>query len=198
MHFLANYAIAQPRFGVRRVTTENHQFLRLLGSDGTWDRFEANWRAQCENFSEDFEQFSPSSLEVLRAEALSPTKDTGIYALLSEGGNFDAVVMGNSVYIPGYQEKVLRIRHLLLSPFFDFGDYGIETYSKVLSRMVARTISLAMGDMPSPHIKFHLRSPGDREFFAVAAEVFQNLDDFYDVAIRGAWLHMSIRQHAVD
>lgn len=180
------------------MSTDNHQFLRLLGSDGTWERFEANWRAQCENFSEDFEQFSPSSLEVLRSEANKPTKDTGVYALLSDAGNFDAVVLANSVHIPGYQEKVLRVRHLLLSPYFDFGDYGIEAYSKVLSRMVARTIALAMHDMPSPHVKFHLRSPGDREFFAVAAEVFRDADNFYDVAIRGAWLHMSIRQQTVD
>jgi len=106
--------------------------------------------------------------------------------------------LANSVHIPGYQEKVLRVRHLLLSPYFDFGDYGIEAYSKVLSRMVARTIALAMHDMPSPHVKFHLRSPGDREFFAVAAEVFRDADNFYDVAIRGAWLHMSIRQQTVD
>ena len=183
---------------IKAVSLPNPDFVRLDLRDGTWAQFRENWRTQCESFGEDFDTYAQASLPVLQAEVENPTKDVGVFALRSESGNFDAVAMATSAHIPGYQEKVLRVRHLLLSPFFDFGDYAIDAYTRVLSRMATRTITLAMKGMPSRHIKFHLRSPGDREFFAVAAEVLSADVAFYDVAIRGSWLHMSIREPQAD
>jgi len=87
---------------------------------------------------------------------------------------------------------------MLLSPNFDFGEYAMGDYSRVLARMVVRTIALAVGELPSRHVKFHLRSPADREFFAASAEGISASDAFYDVAIKGSWLHMSLRIGEAD
>jgi len=174
-----------------------HELKRLKAADGSWAAFEADWSAQCVAFDEDFGQFAQATIGVLRdlAEQTPAPKAAATFGLWnSETGAFDAVAQLNSTLIPGHDGKVLRIRHLLLSPYFDFGDYPIETYSTVLSRMFAHTASLSVaGTFASRHIKFHLRSPADRQFFAGFVEPMAQLGIFSKVVMRGAWLYLSLK-----
>ena len=117
-----------------------------------------------------------------------------MFALKRDDGTFDAVCQANATFLPGYKGKVLRVRHMLLSPHFDFGEYPIEQYVQVLSRMFARTVHLAKSDLPSEHVKFHLRSPADRQFFEATLDAFTDTNLFDAVAIRGSWLYLTFNR----
>lgn len=171
----------------------DHQLAKLRASDGSWNEFEADWKAQCETFGEDFSQYAIGSIPVLKEVAADDRDDVGIYALRSEEGGFAAVAQVNSTLLPGYDGKVLRVRHMLLSPTLDYGELLLETYSSVLSRMFAQTVNLAFRSMPAEHVKFHLRSPADRQFFSTVLETLKEFDIFSSVAMRGSWLYLSLK-----
>ena len=99
----------------QKMADENlsHEFVRLLVADESWNEFEQNWRLQCEAHGEEFDQFATASLPVILEQATNPTKGVGVFGLRREDGQFDSVVQATSAFIPGYQEKVLRVRHLL-------------------------------------------------------------------------------------
>ena len=168
-----------------------HDLVKLNESDGSWDVFCTQWRDSCTSYGEDFETYARDAMPVLIDLVRQPKEGAGVYALRSEQGSFDAACQANSTYLPGYTGKVLRVRHLLMSPHFDFGDYPIEDYSRVLARMFSRTIELAKSDLPSEHIKFHLRSPADRQFFEAMTEALQ-AGGMSNVALKGAWLYLTL------
>lgn len=170
----------------------DHHLEKLLVSTGTWGLFEADWRAQCGAFGEDFDQYAIGSLPVLREMAEQSNPEVAVVALRADDGSYAAVAQVNSTHLPGYEGKVLRVRHMLLSPTFDFGELSIEDYAGVLSRMFSRTVSLAFSDMPSQHVKFHLRSPADRQFFSNALTALKDFELFNSVAMRGAWLYLTL------
>ena len=171
-----------------------YQFVRLLSSDGSWGIFEEDWKSQCADYGEDFEQYASASLPVLKEQATNPTPGVSVYALEREGSGFDSVVQATAAFIPGYSERVLRVRHMLMSPHFDFGDYGVDDYAKVLVRTFLSAAELAeSGEQSSRHIKFHLRSPAEREFFTAMLVPLGKAERFTDVAIKGAWLHMTLK-----
>ncbi|MBA4763495.1 hypothetical protein [Sphingomonas sp.] len=173
-----------------------HHLIKVLTSDGSWERLAEQWGRQCADYGEDFDGYALDAIPVLRDLAVDDRSDAGVFGLLREDGTFDAVCQANSTHLPGYTGKVLRVRHLLLSPYFDFGEYPIEDYVKVLARMFARTVGLAKSDLRSEHVKFHLRSPADRQFFEATIEVFENATEFDGVAIRGSWLYLTLNQAA--
>lgn len=83
---------------------------------------------------------------------------------------------------------------MLLSPTLDYGELPIEAYAWVMSRMFSRTVYLAIKDMPSEHVKFHMRSPADRQFFQSALSTLKDLEIFSNVAMRGAWLYLTLNK----
>lgn len=165
---------------------------RLLVADGSWNDFEADWRDQCENFGEDFDQYAIGSLPVLKSLAADQSDDTRVMALKSGDGSFSSVLMLNRAVLPGYAGHVLRVRHMLLSPSFDFGEHDIEQYASVLSATFSRAVGLAFVGMPAKHVKFHMRSPTEYKIFSNALTVLSGVKAFTDVAIRGAWLYLSL------
>lgn len=169
----------------------NHELVRLVEANGSWQRFLDQWRDRCASFGEDFESYARDAMPVLAELAQNPKENAGVYSLLSDQGEYDAVCQANSTYLPGIIGKVLRVRHLLMSPYFDFGEYPIEDYSRVLARMFARTVDLAKNGLPSQHVKFHLRSPADRQFFEAMGEVLQ-AGGLSNVALKGAWLYLTL------
>ncbi len=172
----------------------DHQLEELRVEDGSWGDFEADWRNQCAAFQEEFEQYAVGSIPVLQSVAGEPRDDCGVFALKAEDGSFAAVAQVNSTNLPGYTEKVLRVRHLLMSPTHDFGDPSVEDYGKVLARMFTRTVNLAYSRMPSLHVKFHLRSPADQQFFYGVIDALKEFEIFTSVAMRGAWLYLSLKK----
>ena len=164
---------------------------QLTTADGSWAAMSDQWGQQCADFEEDFGGYALDALPVLRDLAAKPTPAAGVFALRRGGQEFEALCQANSTFLPGYTGKVLRVRHMLLAPRFDFGEYPIEDYVSVLSAMFARSVYLAKSALPSDHIKFHLRSPADRQFFEAGLGIIQEHSEFDSVKIRGAWLYMT-------
>jgi hypothetical protein len=171
-----------------------HTLEKITAEDGSWAALAEQWGQQCADFGEDLDGYALDAIPVLKELAEAPKPDAGVYALRREDGTFDAVAQVNSAFLPGYTGKVLRVRHLLLSPHFDFGEYPIEDYVIVLSRMFARTVALARNEPRSEHVKFHLRSPADRQFFEATISLFEESEVFETVAMRGSWLYLTLKQ----
>lgn len=170
----------------------SHKFEKLVPGDG-WDGLVAAWKAQCEALGEDFDGYASASLPVLEELAGKNDVSYTVFGLQDESsGEFDAVCSVNWTHLPGYTGKVLRVRNLLFAPKFDFGEFEVSDYALVLTRVFARAVGLAIGLMPSRHIKFHLRSPVERQFFALAGAQLDALDEFQAVNVRGAWLYVDL------
>lgn len=172
----------------------DHPIERLRKSDGTWNQLETDWGEQCAEFGEEFSQFATGSIPVLRDAASDERDDCGVFAVRGDDGRIAAVAQVNFTHLPGYTDKVLRVRHLIMSPALDYGEEDIADYGKILSRMFVRTVSLAYSEMPSSHVKFHLRSPADRQFFADVIDALKEFEIFASVAMRGAWLYLALKR----
>jgi len=171
----------------------SHAFQSLKADDGSWAALKEAWKVQCGQFEEDFDGYAPAAFAELDAATAHPDDSYTVYGLINEGtGEFDAVCSVNWTYLPGYVGKVLRVRNLLFAPKFDFGEFEVSDYATVLTRVFARAVTLAIGARPSRHIKFHLRSPVERQFFALAGSELDTLEEFKTVKIRGAWLYIEL------
>lgn len=177
---------------------EAYELVRLTESDGSWQKFCDAWTVECAAHEEEFEQYATASIPVLQTLAAEDQKDAHVFALVGGDGRHHAVWQANSTLLPGYNGKVLRIRHLLTSPAYDFGDFSIDDYSQLLSRVYARVLKISIVDLPSPHIKMHLRSPADMQFFREVGAFLRDSEIFTAVEMRGAWLYISKSPDMVD
>ncbi len=167
-------------------------FERLSRENGHWQLLWRNWDALCETYNEAFTEFAPSALTVLKPLAEDPQlPHAGVFGLL-DGPNVLAVCQLNVAALPGYDDKVLRLRHLVLSPEFDFSDaMTLERYVDVLSQMFTGAVEVASTEMPAKHIKLHFRSPADRQFFNQFKDTLSTSGAFKTVQMSGAWLYLS-------
>lgn len=163
---------------------------KLQMNDGTWPEFVLDWQAQCEKAGEDFAAYAVGSFDVLSGLATAPEPDAGVYAL-KKGGTHDAICQANCTGLPGYDGPVLRVRMMLLSPDFDFGVKPIEQYGSTLINMFLGIYILSETEMMARHIKFHLKSPNDRSFFAAIGERLNGEEQFEKVEVRGSWLYVT-------
>lgn len=163
---------------------------KLDMADGSWPEFVADWKSQCERAHEDFAQYAVGSFDVLSGLATAPEKNAGVYALRLEDAHA-AVCQANCTGLPGYDGPVLRVRMILLSPDYDFGSKTVEEYGNVLVGMFMGIFALSEGEMPSRYIKFHLRSPADRNFFAAIGSGLNGSGAFEKVELSGAWLYVT-------
>lgn len=171
----------------------SHTFEQLKAADGSWDSLIAAWKDECEKFDEEFEGYASAAIPMLGDLAGKNDASYSVYGLKNDETNtIDAVCSVNWTHIPGYQDKVLRVRNLLFAPKFDFGEFEVFDYAMVLTRVFARATNLALDTMPSRHIKFHLRSPVERQFFALAGADLGALDEFKSVKVRGSWLYVDL------
>jgi hypothetical protein len=166
-------------------------FLRLTTADNSWEDFIEDWKRQCEVQGEDFSLYETGPIQVVRdlAEA-QPQEEARVYGL-KRGKHFNAMCQVNRTFLPGYTGKVLRVRMMYLSPYYDYGDYPVEEYTEILISLFINIAELSYGEMESPHIKFHLRSPADRQFFAMLGAKLDKFSGFSSVALRGAWLYIT-------
>ena len=161
---------------------------RVSGKE--WDKLVLDWEAECDEFSESFDEYAMASLPVLRDLACgAPRKDAAVFGLKTEN-KFDVVCQANSSLLPRYDGKVLRIRHIVLSPRFDFA-MTLDEYSETLVGVFAGVLSLAYGEMASDHVKFHLKSPAERAFGEAFTAALKNHDAFTEVAMKGSWIYLS-------
>ena len=165
---------------------------RLSRENGLWNELWKDWDRQCTEFQEEFSDFAPSSLITLKDLAEEPERPTAGVFGLHDGNEFKALCQLNVAFLPKYTGRVLRLRHLVLSPRFDFSpDIDVEEYTKVLTSTFAQTVMLTKTEMPAQHVKLHFRSPADREFFKTFKRDIEATGAFASVQMQGAWLYIS-------
>lgn len=167
-----------------------NQFSELTKDDGSWDAFLENWRTQCGEFDEEIENFASATLRELGELATEGHPRAGVYGL-QDGDDFVAVCQANCVPLPDYDGPVLRLRFLTVSPRFDFGDFEVEQYATLLVRVLVAALVLSDDEHEAKHIKFHLKSPADRAFFAALGSHLNDEDEFESVKMIGSWLYIT-------
>lgn len=160
--------------------------------DGTgWSSVMTEWSRQCDGYEENLEDFATASLPLLEELALGAFPNAGVFGVF-DAASCTALCQANSTFLPGYTGKVLRIRHIVLSPTFDFSsNVSLEDYERALVSVFVGALKVAQGDLPSKHVKFHLRSPLERQLGASFTEAMQQQDHFSLVDMRGAWIYLS-------
>ena len=169
------------------------RFMRLEKSTGSWDRFTQQWRSECSDYDEDFAHYATASLSALEYECDtgSPDDGSGVFGLLDENDRFHAACFLNSTFLKGWTGKVLRVRHLVLSPYYDFEDLELEHYATTLAHAFTAIVNVSNDELPSQHIKIHYRSPYDRTFFAAFALTMKSSNGLQSVESKGMWLHLT-------
>ncbi len=164
----------------------------LRREDGSWDGLVRQWTDECAEFDEDFDEYALGAIDVLESliEEDLPASRARVVSLIDDGRH-RLVCQANRADIKGYDGKVLRIRHIVLSPRFDFGSVDVAEYALVLTSLFAHVLKLSDVDMKAPHIKFHLRSPADRQFFAMLSQHLGAGNHFRHIAMRGSWLYIT-------
>lgn len=163
------------------------RFIRLHEGDGSWSRFRRDWEDQCCQLGEDFESYQVSLIGVVEDLAKdTPSDEAAVFALECEDGRFHALCQVNVTTLPGYTGRVLRVRMMYFAPLYDFGELSLDAYIEVLVRMFSEIMALSEGAMQAPHVKFHLRSPADRQFFPTIGTDFEDKKTYASVIRRGA------------
>jgi hypothetical protein len=169
---------------------------KLRSDDGTWDFLEQEWAKQCTEADEDFAEYAPDVLKILKNIAKTPEKNTKItesyvYGLrTAEAKPYLTICMVNRAMIPGQKGYTLRLRHLTVGPSLDFGLEPRDRYADALVWTVLGVIQLANSDLPSQQLRFHLGSPEDTNLFRAFKDGFNMIEGFSSVDIHGSWLYM--------
>ena len=174
--------------------TGSSNFIRLLNSDDSWQKFEDDWRQQCDEMGEEFDTYAEATLGAVRDIVLKEEKKAGVFALAFDGSHH-AMCQVNTALLPGYDGPVLRVRFITLSPKLDLGDNGVDHYARVMIGLLIQVLKLASShsELKGRHVKFHLRSPADTQFFQAIGRGLHDTDSFETVVTRGSWLYITIR-----
>lgn len=167
------------------------ELIRVSRENGLWQNLLKGWNDECEAFGENLDDYATSSMAVIRPLAEeTQTPNAGIYALAADD-SFMGLCQLNVAFIPGYTDKVLRVRHIVHSPRFDFDDsVSIDDYTKFLSGLLVGVFHISNNDMRAPNIKFHFKSPAERFFFDKIKGAVKDSGIAEMVEMRGAWLYI--------
>jgi hypothetical protein len=170
-------------------------FKRVSIENGLWPELLRQWEDECSSYEEDFSDYATASIPTLRPLAESAqVKKAGVYALCDES-YYMALCQLNVAFLPGYDGKVLRVRHIVHSPRYDFdNDVAIEQYGDLLSRLFVGVFDASDGEMAAPYVKFHFKSPAERAFFAALQTALHGHSAFASVEMRGSWLYIKKNQ----
>jgi len=168
----------------------DYEVIRLLTSDGTWEAFKQDWEAQCAAYDEEFSSYAEGTFSIVSDLATQEGAAAGLFAVKINGTHVSMCQL-NRASIPGYSSPVLRVRFMTLSPEYDYGDKAVEEYADVLVTTFAAVLAISKAVMEARHVKFHLKSPADRQFFAMLGKGLSDSDMFHSVQVRGAWLYVT-------
>lgn len=163
--------------------------IQLLQKDGSWDAFRADWEAQCREVGEDASEYAVTSIEILHGLAVTESRDSWAVGLF-EDQRCLAVAMANCANIPGPPGKTLRVRHVIVCPLLDYGVLSESAYADALIELTLGIIQLSESSLRSQRIKFHLRSPGDMDYFRAFGRSLDKTGVFASCVMRGAWLYV--------
>ena len=165
--------------------------LRRIDASG-WQNLALEWEKQSNSFGENFSDHASASMPVLEELASgAQLADAGVYSYDVEGIP-QAIAQCNATFLPGYTGKVLRVRHIVLAPRFELDDsLSLEDYGEVLVGIFGGSVLLSVGEMPTEHVKFHLRSPAEQMFGERFKTALLKSPVFTKVDMRGSWIYLS-------
>ena len=165
---------------------------RISRADGTWDQLCQQWEQDCLSYNEDFSGFSPATLPVLQQLATgSLLTNAAVYAVKRESG-YHAAFQANVCHRLRYDGLVLRVRHITLSPAYDYNmEVTTDNYVATRIHVFVGALLLSDGQMSARHIKFHLRSPAELQYVDLFQQALKDNSAFPLVETRGAWIHLS-------
>lgn len=170
----------------------NAKFNRLIVGDGSWQKVIDDWTRQCEEVGESLSEYAPESMGVLHGFAETCDKNTWAAGLF-DGQHWNAVSMLNRAMLPGTKGYTLRVRHVIVSPLLDFGAWSKDAYADTLVSFTWAVVQLSETTLPAAHVKFHLRSPGDMDYFRAFGNALDSKGVFAQVSMHGAWLAITKR-----
>lgn len=165
--------------------------LPVTENDSSWRSLKAQWKRDAEKAGEDFAAFAAAVFPVLDPLALENPKTGGLYGLY-DGDNVRAVCQVNRLLMSRYTTPILRARLTTVSPDYDFGAADTDSYAQVLIALFGGVVWLSRNALAANHIRFHLRSPSDSQFFA-ALKFSTPSSPFSKFAIRGALVECSTK-----
>lgn len=176
---------------------DNFDIKLLTKTDGSWDAFCLDWQEQCEKVGEDFTEYAPDLIEIMRdiacgtGSALGGTNQTAVGALWDgESKRYYAACVLNRVMLPKTSGYTLRVRQLVVSPLLDYGVAPIQMYPDVVIGMTLGIVHLSSSVLAANNIHFHLRSPEDVTYFRAFGVSLGEASVFASVQTRGAWLYI--------
>jgi hypothetical protein len=167
------------------------EFTRVSVQNGHWVSLLNQWEESCTEFDESFSDYATGSLPILRPLAeQAQLNSSGVFALKDDSG-YHGICQLNSAHIKGYTDKVLRVRHIVHAPRYDFGsEVVLDDYAKLLSGIFKGVIAVSDTEMRSPDVKFHFRSPAERQFFVEFNTTLEGHKVFDKVNMVGSWLYI--------
>ncbi|WP_417615514.1 hypothetical protein [Parasphingorhabdus sp.] len=166
------------------------EIVRLLVQDGSWKAFEEDWSNQCTNTPDEFDNFCPASINMIRACA--EEKSTANWAIgLTDGKKIMAAAIAIRANQKPHIGHVLRIREVTVCPELDYGVLPESLYGDTLISLLNGAVKLSESGLRAKHIKMHLRSPSDSVFFKAVGSALDKSGVFAEVEAHGAWLTIS-------
>ena len=162
----------------------------VCAKDGTWAALRADWHQQCAVFGEDLDNYAVGAFSILEPLAMDGHPKAEVYAL-HNGQDYDAVCQVNRTRLPDYDGHVLRVRFMTFAPKYDFGILSVDDYAKLLVNLFFGVLDLSLRKLSARHLKFHLRSPADSQFFAALRAPLTKHKAFELVEVRGMWLYVT-------
>jgi hypothetical protein len=177
------------------MPAEEFSFIRISQDDGTWAELEASWRSSCEALGEDFEQYAAHTFEILSDLVEGQSPKAWVYALRESENSFPVLCQVNRTPLPNFDGPVIRVRFVTVSPEFDLTEKPIKEYGKILIGLLLGVLDLAHASQTAArHIKLHLASPADQQFFQALGVGLRESDQFHTVQTHGAWLYIGLKE----
>jgi hypothetical protein len=169
-----------------------YKLQRLSDKDSSWSKFCADWENQCQEIGENFNNYAPATMPLIRA--LAEKHEKGHWACsLHDGTRFLAACVAHLAHIPDYDGPVLRMRLLVPCPLLDYGALSDEAYADTLIGFAWGAIKLSDDHLKAKHVKFHMRSPSDMPYFRAFGKNLRDESVFLSTEMKGAWLYITKR-----
>lgn len=169
------------------------EFIKITRQDNTWGDLQGSWRKECEACGEEFKSYAKSTFATLDDLLGDEHPRAWVFALRA-GGRFPALCQINRANLPGYDGPVIRVRFLTVSPDYDLTAKPQAEYGALLVQLLTQVLTLASTPaLSAKHVKFHLSSPSDQQFFSFLGTRLGETGEFDDVKFYGAWLEIKLR-----
>ena len=164
------------------------KFRQVTAEDGSWDDLCRQWDGKCREHGGTIEDFGP--IDIFTDLVQRNKKDAGVFAVVDDHGEYLAACQLNVTPLPGFPKPVLRVRHITICPRYDFEDVSVEEYGKVLATTFVGITFASKEPYASTRIHIHLKSPADRQFFALAGQGLEKHGLFKSAVAKGMWLYL--------